>query len=136
MATFAPSNFALDAGDDKPHHEPPPPPLPHGPFAHQLNPPPTQPYSSATPKLSPRPSRDLRHHLSSGAMAGPNTHAPMAVPGGRINQPAHDHRPNLRDMGFAGPRSPPNNKSMYSLTYTSLSLSLSLHLPLAPSPLC
>ncbi|EUC37986.1 hypothetical protein COCVIDRAFT_26685 [Bipolaris victoriae FI3] len=111
MATFAPSNFALDAGDDKPHHEPPPPPLPHGPFAHQLNPPPTQPYSSATPKLSPRPSRDLRHHLSSGAMAGANTHAPMAVPGGRINQPAHDHRPNLRDMGFAGPRSPPNNKN-------------------------
>ena len=33
----------------------------------------------------------------------------MAVPGGRAN--GHEHRANLREMGFAGPRSPPNNKN-------------------------
>jgi hypothetical protein len=37
---------------------------------------------------------------------------PMPVPGGRINGHAHGHNnANLREMGFAGPRSPPNNKS-------------------------
>lgn len=131
---FAPANLALDAVAAiaaiaaKPHHEPPPRPLQvqHGPFAHQLNPSPSpspspQPHAP-TPSSSPSPSPSaqpharpssralvLGHHLSSAAMAGANAHAPMAVPGGRIN--GHDHRANLRDMGFAGPRSPPNNKS-------------------------
>lgn len=122
MATFAPDGFALDVGSSKPHQdEPPPPPLPHphplplphGPFSHQLSPPSASASTSAsyshTPPVSRRPSRNLRHQLSNGAMAGANSHAPMAVPGGRIN--GHDHRANLRDMGFAGPRSPPNNKS-------------------------
>ncbi|KAH7378242.1 hypothetical protein BKA66DRAFT_421346 [Pyrenochaeta sp. MPI-SDFR-AT-0127] len=42
-------------------------------------------------------------------MAGANGNAPMAVPGGRIN--GHGNGANLRDMGFGGPRSPPNNKN-------------------------
>lgn len=108
MATFAPTNFPSDVGD-KPHQEPPPKHLQHGPFSHQLNPP-AAPFSPNPPQISRRASRDLRHQLSNGAMAGANGHAPMAVPGGRING-GHEHRANLREMGFAGPRSPPNNKS-------------------------
>jgi hypothetical protein len=107
MATFAPTNFPSDVGD-KPHQEPPPQHLQHGPFAHQLNPPTAQ-YTSNPPQISRRASRDLRPQHSNGAMAGANGHGPMAVPGGRIN--GQEHRANLREMGFAGPRSPPNNKS-------------------------
>ncbi|CAN9161143.1 unnamed protein product [Alternaria alternata] len=107
MATFAPTNFPSDVGE-KPHQEPPPQHLQHGPFSHQLNPP-TAPYTSNPPQISRRASRDLRPQHSNGAMAGANGHGPMAVPGGRIN--GQEHRANLRDMGFAGPRSPPNNKN-------------------------
>ncbi|KAE8837808.1 hypothetical protein P3342_000631 [Pyrenophora teres f. teres] len=112
MAAFAPSKFPSDVVE-KPHQEPPPPPPPpphlqHGPFSHQLNPP-TAPFPTNSPQLSRRTSRDLRHQPSSGAMAGANGHGPMAVPGGRVN--GHEHRANLREMGFAGPRSPPNNKN-------------------------
>ena len=123
MAAFAPSKFASDVGE-KPHQEPPPQHLQHGPFSHQLNPP-TAPFPASSPQVSRRTSRDLRHQLSSGAMAGANAHGPMAVPGGRVN--GHEHRANLREMGFAGPRSPPNNKSRSKCAYI-------LHLPVLTRP--
>lgn len=48
-------------------------------------------------------------------MAGPNGNGPMAVPGGRMGN-GHGHR----DMNFAGPRSPPNNKSTHFAWYCML----------------
>lgn len=121
MTAFAPTSFPTDLAGT-PHHEPPPPRHPPGPFAHQSNQsnPPNPPVTSNPPHLSRRSSRDLRHHLSNGAMAGANGNGPMAVPGGRINANGgggggggngNGHGANLRDMGFAGPRSPPNNKN-------------------------
>jgi hypothetical protein len=115
MTTFAPTASqppASSAPGDTPHHNPPPPHVQHGPFAHQLHPPPASAFTSNNPpQVSRRASRDLRHHASNGAMA--NGNGPMAVPGGRMaNGHAHGgHGQNQRDMAFAGPRSPPNNKS-------------------------
>ncbi|KAF1963651.1 hypothetical protein CC80DRAFT_396681 [Byssothecium circinans] len=48
-------------------------------------------------------------------MAGANGNGPMPVPGGSHsrtgNGHGHGHSGNMREMGFGGPRSPPNNKS-------------------------
>ncbi|KAF1945656.1 hypothetical protein EJ02DRAFT_338262 [Clathrospora elynae] len=112
MTAFVPTGLPSDVAN-APHQELPPPlpqapHLQHGPFSHQLNPP-NPPYASTTPHMSRRASRDLRHQPSNGAMAGANGNGPMAVPGGRTN--GHEHRANLREMGFAGPRSPPSNKN-------------------------
>jgi hypothetical protein len=127
-AAFAPSpSYRPRAeADEPPHHqEQLPPPstqlqpqqLPDGPFAHQLNPP-TTAYASSPPQN--------RQQHSSGGMASTNGNGngnghghgngssnpsgqPMPVPGGRVN--GHGNGAHLREMGFAGPRSPPNNKS-------------------------
>ncbi|KAF1830936.1 hypothetical protein BDW02DRAFT_601258 [Decorospora gaudefroyi] len=111
MATFAPTQLPSDVGD-KPHQETPPQHqhqhLPPAPFSHQLNPP-TAPHTPDTPQISRRASRHLRHQLSNGAMAGANGHGPMAVPGGRAN--GYEYKASLREMGFGGPRSPPNSKN-------------------------
>lgn len=139
-AAFAPSPSyrprAEAQADEPPHHqEQLPPPstqlqpqqLPDGPFAHQLNPP-TTAYASSPPQNPPRPSRALRQQHSSGGMASTNGNGngngnghgqgssnpsgqPMPVPGGRVN--GHGNGAHLREMGFAGPRSPPNNKSRH-----------------------
>jgi hypothetical protein len=64
-----------------------------GPFAHQLNPP--QPFG-ASPQ---RPPRSINGHGNNHG----NNHN---------HNPNHNHaHGNLRDMGFAGPRSPPTNKN-------------------------
>ncbi|KAH7081383.1 hypothetical protein BKA63DRAFT_530440 [Paraphoma chrysanthemicola] len=112
MTTFSPTSLANADLADVPHHRdlPPPQHLPqHGPFAHQLNPP-AAAFASSTPHISRRTSRDLRHHASNGAMAGANGNGPMAVPGGRMGN-GNGHGANMREMGFGGPRSPPNNKN-------------------------
>ncbi|PSN64524.1 hypothetical protein BS50DRAFT_498441 [Corynespora cassiicola Philippines] len=46
-------------------------------------------------------------------MAGANGNGPMPVPGGSHGRMGngHGHGANMREMGFGGPRSPPNNKS-------------------------
>ncbi|KAF1848612.1 uncharacterized protein K460DRAFT_375446 [Cucurbitaria berberidis CBS 394.84] len=109
MTTFAPSSFPADVAE-APHQDfPPPQHLQHGPFSHQLSPPKST-YTSSNPQISRRGSRDLRHQGSNGAMAGANGNGPMAVPGGRING-QQGNGANLREMGFGGPRSPPNNKN-------------------------
>jgi hypothetical protein len=106
----------------QPHYDAPPSSQLHdGPFAHQLNPT-TAAYASSPPQNAHRPARGLRQHDSSlqsnGAMASASASAsangngqPMAVPGGRMNGHGHGNGAHLREMGFAGPRSPPNNKS-------------------------
>ncbi|KAF2640367.1 hypothetical protein P280DRAFT_382512, partial [Massarina eburnea CBS 473.64] len=43
--------------------------------------------------------------------AANNGNGPMAVPGGSHGRMANGHGANMREMGFGGPRSPPNNKS-------------------------
>lgn len=105
---FAPTN--PEPADEQPHHEfPPPSHLQSGPFAHQLNPP-AAAYASSPPQNAHRPARALRQPSSNAAMASSNGNGqPMPVPGGRVN--GHGHAANMREMGFAGPRSPPNNKS-------------------------
>ena len=122
-AAFAPtSHMHSRAEADEPHHELPPPSsqLHDGPFAHQLNPP-TTAYASSPPPNPPRPPRALRQQPPNGVMASANGNngrgdgngngngQPMPVPGGRVN--GHGNGAHLREMGFAGPRSPPNNKS-------------------------
>jgi hypothetical protein len=108
MTTFAPTSQPNSDLPDAPHHHqhPPPPHLPHGAFAHQLNPPAS--FTPNAPQVSRRASRDLRHHPSNGAMAGPNGNGPMAVP--RMAN-GNGHGGNAREVGFNGARSPPNNKS-------------------------
>jgi hypothetical protein len=116
MTTFAPTSQPNSDLPDGPHHhhhhqQPPPPQhLSHGAFAHQLNPPASSFTSNNSPQVSRRASRDLRHHASNGAMAGPNGNGPMAVPGGRMAN-GNGHGGNMREAGFNGARSPPNNKS-------------------------
>lgn len=108
---FAPtSHLNGEAGDEQPHHDLPPPlHLQNGPFTNQLNPSTAQ-YASSPPQNTHRPVRPLRQDASNGVMASANGNGqPMPVPGGRIN--GHGHAANLREMGFAGPRSPPSNKS-------------------------
>jgi hypothetical protein len=100
---------------DKPHHDLPPPALHHDAFAHQLSPS-NPPFSPNPPRVAPRRSSDFRHSSSRDGMTGANGNGPMAVPGGphgRMgNGHAHAHgATNMREMGFGGPRSPPNNKS-------------------------
>lgn len=104
MTTFAPTSHPkTEVPHDTPHHHAPPPQhSQHGPFSHQL----AASLTSSNPQVSRRASRDLRHHGSNGAMAGPNGNGPMAVPGGRMGNGNGN-----RDMAFGGPRSPPNNKS-------------------------
>ncbi|KAH7118953.1 hypothetical protein B0J11DRAFT_81378 [Dendryphion nanum] len=136
MTTFAPTSRTVPGlaglAPDQPHQEPPPPHLAHNhhhaaaaAFAHQLNAP-TSPYSPVSPvhhqnspRLAQRSSQDFRRSSASAstmpgangtANANGNAHGPMPVPGGphgRINN-GNNH---LREMGFNGPRSPPNNKS-------------------------
>jgi hypothetical protein len=126
---FAPTSHsnAEQPADEQPHYAAPPPSsqLQSGPFAHQLSPS-TAAYASSPPQTALRSSRTPRHLPSNGAMASANGNGsgngnsnsngqPMPVPGGRINGHAHGHNnANLREMGFAGPRSPPNNKSRQS----------------------
>lgn len=109
--------FVSTDADDKPHHHhlPPPPPSlqqSQDAFAHQY---PNTPTSSSSqhPRISHRPSADFRHN-SSSTMPGQNANGPVPVPAqpshGRMNN-GHAQAANLRDMPFAGPRSPPNNKS-------------------------
>jgi len=101
----------MSTADEQPHHGLPPPASQHqnGPFAHQLERSPAE-YASSPPQSAHRPARALRQHASNGGMASADANGqPMPVPGGRIN--GHGHAANLREMGFAGPRSPPNNKS-------------------------
>lgn len=113
-AAFAPSNHPHPRAEaDEPHHELPPPSsqLHDGPFAHQLSPPSTA-YASSPPQNPPRPPRALRQQPPNGVMASANGNGqPMPVPGGRVN--GHGNGAHLREMGFAGPRSPPNNKSRH-----------------------
>lgn len=111
MTAFASRQSQEPRLSDKPHHSPPP--LQQDPFAHQLNPPPTLPQQN--PRVAHRASADFRQN-SNGAMA--NGNAPMPVPQGPhsrmgSNGHGHGHGANMRDMGFGGPRSPPNNKSSY-----------------------
>ena len=130
---FAPTSHPnAEAGDEQPqpHYEQLPPPSSHvpsnGPFAHQLNPS-TAAYASSPPQNTHRPARALRQQQQqqqppNGAMASASANGngqPVPVPGGRINGHGHSHGhgnghgngAHLREMGFAGPRSPPNNKS-------------------------
>jgi hypothetical protein len=116
---FAPSqphpHPNAEGGDEQPHHEfPPPSHVQGGAFAHQLKAS-TAAYASSPPPNTQRPTGTLRQHSSNGGMASANGNGngqPMAVPGGRTNgHGGHGHGGNLREMGFAGPRSPPNNKS-------------------------
>ena len=120
-AAFAPSpSYRPRAeADEPPHHQeqlPPPstqlqPQVQDGPFAHQLNPS-TAAYASSPPQNTHRPARALRQQPPNGGMASTNGNGqPMPVPGGRIN--GHGNGAHLREMGFAGPRSPPNNKSRH-----------------------
>jgi hypothetical protein len=131
MTTFAPTSQPNSDLPDAPHHHqhPPPPHLPHGAFAHQLNPPPS--FTPNAPQVSRRASRDLRHHASNGAMAGPNGNGPMAVPGGRMAN-GNGHGGNAREIGFNGARSPPNNKSACTCTpirCTALTATDTSHVP-------
>lgn len=108
---FAPTSHPnAEAGDEQPHYELPPPSshLQNGPFAHQLNPS-TAAYASSPPQNTHRSARALRQQPPNGGMASANGNGPMPVPGGRMN--GHGNGAHLREMGFAGPRSPPNNKS-------------------------
>ncbi|CAI6335515.1 unnamed protein product [Periconia digitata] len=128
MAAFV----STEVDDDKPHYNdvPPPPlqPQQHA-FAHQLSPPPPPPphsysstptttnsasSSSQPPRISHRPSGDFRH-TSSGNMPAQNPNGSMPVPAAAASHSrmsnGHAQPSNMRDMAFAGPRSPPNNKS-------------------------
>lgn len=128
MTDFAPNGQA--APDlDRPHLDhldqldlPPPPQLQHGgAFSHQT------PFSPGTasnpPRLNHRPSNDFRHASANGSMAGANGNGPMPVPGGPHGRMSNAH---LRDMGFGGPRSPPNNKST-SLPFLCIFIILELY---------
>jgi hypothetical protein len=117
---FAPTSHPVpnaEADLEQPHYSPPSSQLHDGPFAHQLNPT-SAAYASSPPQNAHRSARALRQYDSkNGAMASANGNGqPMPVPGGRMN--GHGNGAHLREMGFAGPRSPPNNKSrqMDSLT--------------------
>ena len=85
------------------------------PFSHQLNPP-TSPYSPVSP-LHHSASLRLPRRSSSTAstMPGANGNGPMPVPGGPHGR-MNNGNAHLREMGFNGPRSPPNNKSMFTHT--------------------
>ncbi|KAF2631377.1 hypothetical protein BU25DRAFT_437186 [Macroventuria anomochaeta] len=114
---FAPTSHPNAEADEQPHYGLPPPSshVQNGAFAHQLSPP-TAAYASSPPQNAPRPARALRQTSTNsgtaltGGMASANGNGqPMAVPGGRVN--GHGNGAHLREMGFAGARSPPNNKS-------------------------
>lgn len=117
MTAFSPTSHPISDLTDTPHLDLPPPQqhLANGPFSHQLNPP-ASAFAAHNTQPPRRQSRDLRQHASNGAMAGANGNEPMPVPGGRIN----GQGANLREMGFAGPRSPPNNKSASRLQHKLL----------------
>lgn len=109
MTAFAPRQSQEPRLPEKPHHSPPP--IQQDPFAHQLNPPPAA-VPQQNPRVAHRASADFRHNSSTTTM--PNTNGPMPVPAGphsRMGSNGHGHGANMRDLGFAGPRSPPNNKS-------------------------
>lgn len=118
MTTFAPPNSS-SAQDlaDPPHQDvPPPPQLEHDPFSHQLtapNPPFSPSHKSNPIQPSRRPSQDFRRSSANGNMSGANGNGPVPVPGGSHGRAGngHSHGAQMREMGFGGPRSPPNNKS-------------------------
>lgn len=127
MTAFAPRQ-SLHA--DEPHQSPPP--LQQDPFAHQL----TTPTAAMLPDQQQQqqqqhrqqPPPDFRpnssHQQPLGPANGNAANAPMPVPAahGRMrNGHAQQQGANLREMGFAGPRSPPNNKS-------TCPLAVSLHM--------
>ncbi|KAF2012128.1 hypothetical protein BU24DRAFT_465697 [Aaosphaeria arxii CBS 175.79] len=120
MTSFANStdlSSALDSANT-PHQEVPPPPqqLDHSPFAHQLNAPnpPFSPSNTSNPShSSQRPVQDFRQPSANGKMSGANGNGPVPVPSGQHGRAGNgpSHGAQMREMGFGGPRSPPNNKS-------------------------
>lgn len=81
-----------EAGDEQPHHAFPPPSSLHNGHGHSNSSNGSHGHGHGS------------HGLSNGSHGhGNNGNGPMAVPGGRTA--------NLREMGFAGARSPPSNKS-------------------------
>ncbi|KAF2746928.1 hypothetical protein M011DRAFT_494763 [Sporormia fimetaria CBS 119925] len=102
---------------DEPRLDAPPPS--HAPpqslaFSHQVPPVPHTQSAAArsqNSRLNHRPSGDFRHPPGHPNMPGGNGNGPMPVPGGPHGRNGHPHAAHMRDMGFAGPRSPPNNKS-------------------------
>ncbi|KAF2106319.1 hypothetical protein BDV96DRAFT_654877 [Lophiotrema nucula] len=106
MTAFSPNRHQPDLADNTPHLPPP-----GAPFSHQLDTsaaPFTALNNANPPRISHRPSGNFRHDSANGSMA--NGNGPMPVPGphGRMS---NGQGANLRNMGFDGPRSPPNNKS-------------------------
>ncbi|KAF2272132.1 uncharacterized protein EI97DRAFT_234526 [Westerdykella ornata] len=105
---------------ETPHFDLPPPAQPqaaaqHGAFGHQL--PLDQRFPSGKPPQIPRnnqaTSEDFRHPPLPSRMPGANGNGPLPVPSGPHGRMGngHAHERHMREMGFAGPRSPPNNKS-------------------------
>ncbi|KAF2734697.1 hypothetical protein EJ04DRAFT_523400 [Polyplosphaeria fusca] len=115
MAAFAASSQMPELAAESPHHNSPPPHLQHQAFSHQLStagPPFSGLSSPPRPQITPRSSTDFRHASANGTMSGANGNGPMPVPAGSHGRAGNGHAANLRGMGFDGPRSPPNNKSM------------------------
>lgn len=61
--------------------------------------------------MLPRHSADFRAQPSNGTIPGANGNGAVPVPAVPHNRLGNGHPPNIRGMGFDGPRSPPNNKS-------------------------